>query len=226
MLSDTVVSNRGAMMKTAFMLMVLPLAGCPSTNTTQDCTPVDLSWIETAPRCGDDSTMLYTYMNAPSAVTPGCQVFVQRLDFSNFFGAEAPNLRGVRATLSDVGFYGAPNLTSLSGLETLERIGGRLQIRNMSVLPDLRGLRSLRSVRVLTVDNTTVTSLEGAEQLQEVEVLTIRDNRQLTSLRGLEGLCRITGGVNIFDNRQLPESEIQALLERVEVTGPIVLVRP
>ena len=75
------------------------------------------------------------------------------------------------------------------------------------------------------IDNTAITSLEGAEQLQEVEELRIQDNRQLTSLRGLEGLCRITGGVYIFGNRQLPESEIQALLERVEVTGPIVLVR-
>ena len=218
------------MNRSSFVAGVLALcsitSGCPSTNTTQDCTPVDLSWIETAPRCGDDSTMLYTYMNAPSAVTPGCQVFVQRLDFSTFFGAEAPNLRGVRATLSDVGFYGAPNLTSLSGLETLERIGGLLQIRDMPALPNLRGLRSLRSVRFLTVENTVVTSLEGAEQLQEVEELRIQDNRQLTSLRGLEGLCRITGGVYIYGNRQLPESEIQALLERVEVTGPIVLVRP
>ena len=207
-------------------LLALPVAGCPSTNTTQDCTPVDLSWIETAPRCGDDSTMLYTYMNAPSAVTPGCQVFVQLLDFSYFPGTDAPNLRGVRATLSDVGFFGAYNLTSLSGLETLERIGGFLQIRNMPALPNLRGLRSLRSVRVLYVDNTGITSLEGAEQLQEVEELRIQDNRQLTSLRGLEGLCRITGGVYIYGNPLLPESEIEALLERVEVTGPIVLVRP
>ena len=202
------------------------ISACPSTNTVPDCSPVDLSWIETAPRCGDDSTMLYTYMNAPPAVTPGCQVFVQRLDFSTFFGSEAPNLRGVRATLSDVGFYGAPNLTSLSGLETVERIGGLLQIRDMPALPNLRGLRSLRSVRFLTVENTVVTSLEGAEQLQEVEELRIQDNRQLTSLRGLEGLCRITGAVTIYGNPLLPESEIQALLERVEVTGPIVLARP
>jgi hypothetical protein len=209
----------------ALLALALPAAGCPTSNTVPDCTPIDLSWIETAPRCGDDLS-LYTYINAPGAVTPGCQVFVQRLDFSSFFGAEAPNLRGIRATLSDVGFYGAPNLTSLSGLETVERIGGRLQIRDMPVLPNLRGLRSLRSVRFLVVDNTTVTSLEGAEQLQEVEVLTIRENRQLTSLRGLDGLCRVTGGLNIYGNRQLPESEIQAFLERVEVTGPIVLTRP
>jgi len=201
-------------------------SGCPSTNTTQDCTPVDLSWIDTAPRCGDDPAMRYTPRTGPPAVTPGCQVFVQRLSFSFFDGAEAPNLRGVRATLSDIGFYGAPNLTSLAGLETLEHIGGRLQIRNMPALTDLRGLRSLRSARALAVDNTVVTSLEGAEQLREVELLTIRDNRQLVSLRGLDGLCRITGGVYIFDNPLLPESEIQAFLERVEITGPIVLTRP
>jgi hypothetical protein len=215
------------MKRASFVAVLLGLItlGCPTTNTTRDCAPIDLSWIETAPRCGDDLS-LYTYINAPGAVTPGCQVFVQRLDFSSFFGAEAPNLRGIRATLSDVGFYGAPNLTSLSGLETVERIGGLLQIRDMPLLPNLQGLRSLRSVRELVVDNTTVTSLEGAEQLREVEVLTIRENRQLTSLRGLEGLCRVTGGLNIYGNRQLPESEIQAFLERVEVTGPIVLTRP
>ena len=202
------------------------ISACPSTNVVPDCSPVDLSWADTAPRCGEDPTMLYSAMSAPRAVTSGCQVFVERLDFTSVNGAEAPNMRGVRAALSDVSFFGAPNLISLSGLETLERIGGRLQIRTMPALTDLRGLRSLRSVRFLTVDNTVVTSLEGVERLEEIEVLTIRDNRQLTSLRGLEGLCRITGGVYIFDNPLLPESEIQAFLERVEITGPIVLTRP
>ena len=207
------------------LAVVLPATGCPSTNTTQDCTPVDLSWIDTAPRCGEDP-ILYNEVTAPRAVTPGCEVFVNHLDFTNGFDAAAPNLRGIRATLSDVAFFGNGSLNDLSGLETIERIGGVLQLRMTRNLTSLRGLRSLRSLGNLAVDTTAVGSLEGLEQLREVGHLVIRDNPDLTSLRGLEGLCRVTNGVTIFGNPQLPESEIQAFLDRVEITGPVVLGDP
>lgn len=209
----------------AGLLLVFPVVGCPSSNTTQDCTPVDLSWIDTAPRCGEDP-ILYNDVTAPRAVTPGCQVFVNHLDFTRGSDAEAPNLRGIRGTLSDVAFFGNGNLNDLSGLETIERIGGVLQLTMARNLTSLHGLRSLRSVGNLALDTTAVSSLEGLEQLREVGHLVIRDNRDLTSLRGLEGLCRITNGVTIFGNPLLPESEIQAFLARVEITGPIVLRDP
>jgi hypothetical protein len=209
----------------ALLALALPAAGCPTSNTVPECTPIDLSWIESAPRCGEDP-ILYNDVTAPRAVTPGCQVFVNRLDFTHGFDAAAPNLRGIRATLSDVAFFGNGSLNDLSGLETLERIGGVLQLRMARNLTSLHGLRSLRSLGNLAVDTTAVGSLEGLEQLREVGHLVIRDNPNLTSLRGLEGLCRVTNGVTIFGNPQLPESEIQAFLDRVEITGPIVLTRP
>jgi hypothetical protein len=165
----------------ALLALALPAAGCPTSNTVPECTPIDLSWIESAPRCGEDP-MLYNAVTGPRAVTPGCQVFVNRLEFASSSDAAAPNLRGVRAALADINFFGNGLLTDLSGLETVERIGGVLNFTRVRNLTSLHGLRSLRSVRNLFLENSGLRSLEGAEQLREVEHFAIVDNADLTSL--------------------------------------------
>jgi hypothetical protein len=45
---------------------------------------------------------------------------------------------------------------------------------------------------------------------------------QLTSLQGLDNLCRVgEAGLFIYENPLLPESEVDEFLARVEVLGPI-----
>lgn len=198
-------------------------AGCPSSNTAPlpgDCTPVDLTWMETAPRCGNGGSI--NAPQVPTLVTPGCQVVEGQLDFTYALGPAAPDLRGVRGVLDDLFFF-SNDLSDLSGLETIERVGRHFHLRILPNLTSLRPLRSLRSVGGrFDISQTAVTSLEGLEQVQEVEMLWITHNPQLTSLRGLSGLCRIgEGGLDLFDNPLLPESEIQAFLDRVEILGPV-----
>ena len=73
------------------------------------------------------------------------------------------------------GFYGNPNLQSLSGLYNLNIIGGQLSILNNDLLIDLSGL-----------NNLVITS-----------GLYITGNDVLVSLTGLENLSVINGNVNI-----------------------------
>lgn len=214
----------------AVLALATAVAGCPSSTTRPPppgCEPVDVAWVDTAPRCGDPARML-NQNTVASAITPGCQVLDARVELTYAPLVAAPDLRGVRAVTNTIAFFQNRDLVDLTGLSTLELIGGDLQLRDNPGVTSLRDLQRLHVVRAaLIVRATGVASLEGLEQLREVGQLTITENAQLTSLRGLSGLCRIgDGGLYLYRNPLLPESEVQELLGRVEITGPILRQPP
>ncbi|RAL20144.1 hypothetical protein DL240_18720 [Lujinxingia litoralis] len=81
------------------------------------------------------------------------------------------------------GLYLSSNkgLKDMTGLESLERIGGRFRISYETGLESMRGLESLKEVDTLRINYAVeLSSLEGLENLQRVnEVLSIENSPKL-----------------------------------------------
>jgi hypothetical protein len=116
-------------------------------------------------------------------------------------------------------------ITSLAGLERLERLEGTLTL-TLDV-PSLAPIASLTSVQELVVNEATSTTLTGLEGLTSAPVITIRDNPRVTdlsalnhisgeleslrvsgnpmlsSLSGLGGITGVTGDLTVRDNELL-----------------------
>ena len=160
-------------------------------------------------------------------MTSGSQVVDGDFEYSHSSQMAVPEFTQYRAILGRLNFFSATALSDISGLRNLEHLG---QL-NVSYTP-LRNLEGLGGLRVIT-DNLsigrlpTLTSLEGLGQLQAIGGnLLIFGNEHLTSLRGLSGLCRVGGNVQITDNPMLPQSEIDAFLDRIEVGGEVTVTNP
>lgn len=85
-------------------------------------------------------------------------------------------------------FLGNKNLTDISGLENLTRIGGTLVIAFNDSLKDLTGLHNLREANELEIrTNELLTDLSGLSGLKQLSSLRIRGG-SLESLNGLQGV--------------------------------------
>jgi hypothetical protein len=97
-------------------------------------------------------------------------------------------------------------LSSLSGLENLNTVGGHLVIgRSYSGNPSLNSIVSLENLSTvggdLAIANTDkLTSLTGLDNLSTTGGLYIYDNELLADLTGLGGLSTVEGDVSIGSN--------------------------
>ena len=207
-------------------LCTAAVVGCAAThglNPPADCSPVDEGWIDTAPRCGGG--MDFHTFNLP--VGADCQVVDGNFEYAYAPARAVPEIGQYRAVTGYINFFYATNLNDISGLRNLEHTGQFTFQSNP--ITDLRALGNLRVVTnaLHIVDMPALTSLEGLVRLRSVGGdLFIMGNPRLTSLRGLESLCRVGGTLRIYDNPLLPQSEVEALLDRIEVGGEVIVTNP
>lgn len=116
-------------------------------------------------------------------------------------------------------------LQRLSGLSGLERVDGRLYIDDNPRLFEMSALAGLRQVDGIfaIVDHPELRELDGLENVRSVSQLSIIGNSTLRSLRGLSGLERVEGNVEIWGNPEVAQEEIDAFLSDVEVGGEMRL---
>jgi hypothetical protein len=83
-----------------------------------------------------------------------------------------------------------PEITTLEGLQGLERVDG-IYIENAPIvsLDGLRGLTSTRSLAIVTVP--ALTNIDGLSGVTDFEELTLSDARVLTDLDGIGNATRI-----------------------------------
>lgn len=135
------------------------------------------------------------------------------------------NFRGMES-LESVGQLAVDNcdgLQNLEGLEGLRSIDESLSITGSDAIQDLSGISGLEYVDILTISaNNNLTSVSGAHSLRSVGKLGISSNPRLRTLDGLSQLECVHGDVHIGYNDSLPEEEVQAFLQRIEVGGEVV----
>jgi hypothetical protein len=113
------------------------------------------------------------------------------------------------------------NLTSLSGLEALVRVGGGLSIVSNTVMSSLSGLENLTSVGNLYVQsNAALSNLRGLKNLNSVEKsITITYNSELSNLDGLYYVNLMGDYLNIFSNTNLCTNTAHTFLARMRANG-------
>jgi hypothetical protein len=100
------------------------------------------------------------------------------------------------------------SLTNITGLRSLRRVDGDLQITANARLASLDGLSNLTFVKgSLGIGNASLTDLEGLSALDSVGNLNITGNPALTSLNGLRSLAFVSGGLEISGNPALTDLE-------------------
>ncbi len=132
--------------------------------------------------------------------------------------------------IGGVFFLNAPELTSVSGLPALRRIGGDASGLPvwLSGLSALRSLKPLESVAIeggdLSISGLDeLESLDGLQGVTQLSALTIRYMPKLTSLQGLSSLKLVTGDVRFDANPRLSLQEVERLLRQVEVRGRVLV---
>lgn len=122
------------------------------------------------------------------------------------------NLKEVKGNLS-IGFIGEAGnkiLTSLKGLEKLERVGESLYIVECHVLTNIFELKNLKYVgSKLSIDgNELISSLEGLNNVTNVNSIIIARNRELRNYCAIKSLIgTVVLGINnfnIFSNASNP----------------------
>ncbi len=85
------------------------------------------------------------------------------------------------------------------------------------------GLGSLGpSLQHLEFEETSIRSLDGLEGVTAIGTLRLHDNPCLENLNGLENLTQV-GNLYITENLALPDTQLDALLDRVEVENTVVV---
>jgi hypothetical protein len=116
------------------------------------------------------------------------------------------SLTSIGRTLHISGGYKKTLLTTLSGLQNINSVGGDLNINNNEALKSLSGLENIRSVGgdLVIQSDISLTDLVGLDGIISVgRDLNIQDNDALTSLKGLQGITSVYGDLSIWSNKQL-----------------------
>lgn len=122
-----------------------------------------------------------------------------------------------------------PNLESLEGLSSLQTIDDEAYYDDVSGisstvwrtgLTDFTGLESLTRVNALFPirENSQLKSLDGMEGLTEVRRLQVYENPSLESVEGLSSLERVNT-ISFGENPKLPECRVEELFEGLMVQG-------
>jgi len=116
------------------------------------------------------------------------------------------NYPGCTKIVGDVAIEGlGSNITNLNGLSVLTSLGGELNI-SFTALSSLSGLDSVTSIagRIYIYDNDALTNLVGLEAMMSLEGgLSIAENDVLESLTGLNALTSIGGHLTLDGNSSL-----------------------
>src|SRR5690554_6687815 len=132
------------------------------------------------------------------------------------FAAEFPNCTEIAGFLH----IGGSDITDLSPLQNITRIGDYFTIHNNAVLTNLSDLGGLQSIEgYLSIEhNNQLSSLQGLENLTKIgEYLRISNNNALVNFNGLEGLQSLEGYLSIEHNNQL--SSIKGLQNITQIGG-------
>lgn len=114
----------------------------------------------------------------------------------------------------------------LVALKNLTDIGNLLFLWTQREIVDLHGLDALKSVggNCAVKHNYKLATLDGLGSLEWIGGdLEVVGNVELVSLSGLSALRQVDGDVHIILNAKLPQSEIDALLDRIEIGGEVFL---
>ncbi len=130
-----------------------------------------------------------------------------------------------------------PSLSSLSGLENLHTIYGRIQISNNNALTDVDGFSGLENLysALILENNEALVSLSGFTNLSEIynffiyenmnnypnfpiesHGLTIRGNSSLNNLEGLNNIGYIQGSLTIENNALLDNINALSSLNHID----------
>ncbi len=182
--------------------------------TIQGNAPGCLSLVEVALSCGGMACLpngIYNFILQSdidnfSVAFPGCintgSIKVSGDDINNLNGLNV--LTSINGTLEIHDIHTLPNL---NGLNNITYIGGRISIKNSSLI-NMTGLEGLHSVGsdFFIGANPSLISLSGLENLLSIgRHLTIGNqwaggNPALTNLDGLDNLASIGGGMDLCDN--------------------------
>ncbi len=182
-------------MKTILPLALILTLLCVTEATAQSCLPGYIYWTTQAEI---DSFQI----NNPACTEIEGNLFIK--------GNDITNLNGLSVLTAIDGYLeikGNPALTSLTGLESLNFIGGNLIIGDLDygnpLLVNLSGLNNVTSVGGLIgiTNNDALENLTGLDELTSIgESLGITNNDALENLTGLDHITSIGGGINIRNN--------------------------
>ena len=116
------------------------------------------------------------------------------------------SLAKLKTVTGDV-YFNSVGLNDLSGLPSLEEIGGSLTLTNMPNLNNIDALSALATVKNLTVEgNSNLRTLAGLSTLATVTGdLRIFNNIRLGDVDGLSALTSVDGGLLVQSNPSLPD---------------------
>ena len=137
---------------------------------------------------------------------PGCTEVLGDLKIVSPF--EITDLTGLSQLEKIGGVLGISithNLETLSGLENLTTVEGGVLISSVESLNDLSALNNLTSVGNFAVINTSVKNFLGLGNLTIEGTLRIEGNDSLLSLAGLESIIAIPEDLLIYDNNLLTD---------------------
>jgi len=120
-----------------------------------------------------------------------------------------------KASLWELTIDGNTELTSLTGLSSINQEMQTVRVINNPKLSDLTGLSMVRTISQFSVDgNATMTSLAGLDNLKTVDSLNLSDLPVLSKLAALAPLKTITTGATIRQNPMLSNCEAQQFVTR------------
>ena len=142
----------------------------------------------------------------------GCEVFLGHLYLTSIELDLSP-LRSLRIVGGEISSGAQDRGVDFSGLESLEKVQATFAIG--SPTRQLTGLERLRQVGAVVISGRSDTDID-LPALETVDELRINQMPELASLRGLASLREVELLV-LEQNPSLPQSEIDAFLERVQV---------
>ncbi len=116
--------------------------------------------------------------------------FITSIETLEINRSSISNLNGLEQLqhIDNLSFWRNSNLSDISALSGITSIDGILDISSHGDLLSLTGLNQLTSVGILSISSVPINSFVGLENLQMVRKIYLRNNYDLTSLQGLEGV--------------------------------------
>ncbi|MHC1777731.1 MAG: T9SS type A sorting domain-containing protein [Lentimicrobium sp.] len=166
---------------------------------------------------------------------PGCSDLQGNVSITGDDIVDLSGFSGVSAISGDLNIgryyyrtpYGNPMLTSLTGFENLNQIGGTLLIISNDTLASLSGLENLSTIGndllIGIVYAFPARNMEALTSIQALGSLTsiggelYISGTSLTDLTGLDSLSSIGGNITIYSNSYL--SDISSLAMLTSITG-------
>lgn len=146
-------------------------------------------------------------------------VFQTQADIQSF-ADDYPNCTQLNTDILITG-----SVEDLGPLSFLEKVIGRLNIRNADLLTNLSGLENLIEVQGLfDIDgNDAITDLSALNNLRTVGNLDIRSNKSLHSIVGFSSLTQVEGFLSFFNNNEI--TEINAFPNLDTIGGDLKIFR-